>query len=466
MTKQRFFYQLSTGLLLLLSIMSQSAVALSLGEINVRSNFAEPFIADITLPVYTADEMGSIEIHLASAKQHKAMGYDLTKTSKQFQFSVKENDKGALYIEIRTKAAVKELSISLLLEVTSVSGRIIKGYDILLSPKVIPSQHEKHADADAHKLKAETPHTNTRDKETSTPQVDSTPKTATPNHQSHSKVKKLKNGGFEYRSVAYGESLSRIAQRIRPDKSMHMYQVMIALYNENPNAFVDSNINSLQAGSNLKLVNIKQIKEISKSDAFSLIQKYAGLSTTADIKADTEGSTVNTANAVSDDIDNIVTGAIGGAIGNTVDRAINNEINNETPFSQAEAMSDEIILSASISSDAANSVTTQLKKAKTLVDDLDIENKNLRERIAALEIQINQASEEIFSPQVSANSAPAAAPAQQNPIVVNDGSTIPFAQTMQNTSFTSENRTIISLVAVGVLLIGLFFIRKKKSVLG
>ena len=53
----------------LLFLFSQSSFALSLGEIKVISTFAQPFLAEIKLPSYTADEMQSIEINLASKKQ-------------------------------------------------------------------------------------------------------------------------------------------------------------------------------------------------------------------------------------------------------------------------------------------------------------------------------------------------------------------------------------------------------------
>jgi len=263
-------------LVVLLGIISQSAIALSLGDINVRSHFAEPFLAEIELPSHNADEMGSIEVHLASQKQHLAMGYELTETTKQFRFTVKENTKGDLYIEVRSKSAVKELSISFLLEVTSINGRIIKKYEILLSPKDMSKIPEEEATKLAlQKNAAAINIANKESKQKNEVETKAEIPLATESTERPSKIKKLNGGGLEYTRVDTGESLSRIAQLMRPHKSMHMYQIMIALYNENPDAFLNRSINNLKVGSSLKLINIDGIKDISPSEARKLVRQYA-----------------------------------------------------------------------------------------------------------------------------------------------------------------------------------------------
>ncbi|MDF2178053.1 hypothetical protein P2G88_07285 [Aliiglaciecola sp. CAU 1673] len=71
-------------------------------------------------------------------------------------------------------------------------------------------------------------------------------------------IKGPKNSTREYSGNEYGpidsnDTLWRIAERYRPNKSLSIYQVMLAIYELNPHAFEDKNLNLLINGSMLKL---------------------------------------------------------------------------------------------------------------------------------------------------------------------------------------------------------------------
>jgi len=440
MSLHHHFHRLGILLILLASLISHSAIALSLGEIKVRSYFAEPFLGEISLPAYTIDEMDGIEIGVASAKQHMAMGYELSKLSRNLRFTVKENNNGDLYIEVRSKSAIKDLSISFLLEVTTVSGRIIKGYDILLSPKPLPRNRQSFA-AQTEPKPLSVSANAIKQGATTDPKITTANKT--------SKVRKLEGGGFEYRGVNAGESLSRIAQRIRPKKSMHMYQVMIALYNENPDSFLDGNINHLKAGSNLQLRNIDAITAISKTQAFELIQQYAN-------NPNHHSTPKRTIADNAENTDKI-----------TADSA---KEKHKLPV-----VNDEIPLMADVLSrsqpDALAAIKAQLKNANKQINELGIKNKALLERIAELEQQINETSKVLFSSDTSSPQLPAQSETNTldgngdtpvSPSVV-DSNLKQVAANQPETSFLKENQTPISLTIVAILIVALIGIRKKRN---
>ena len=58
------------------------------------------------------------------------------------------------------------------------------------------------------------------------------------------------------------DTLWRVAERIRPDASLSLYQVMYALYQKNPDAFLDNNLNHLRPGSVLILPTKEEIQQI------------------------------------------------------------------------------------------------------------------------------------------------------------------------------------------------------------
>ena len=460
-------------LVVFLSLISQSALALSLGDIHVRSHFAEPFLAEITLPSYDIDETASIDIHLASAEQHKAMGYEISDTTKRFQFSIKENTEGKLYIEVRSASAVKELSISLLIEVISVNGRIIKGYDILLTPKAISSifdsQNENKMEnelnkpksvikfrlANIEKIKPEETLEKTESiqikNEISHAKVKQDVTLTSKKSDLHSKVKQLPEGGFQYSKIGNGESLSRIAQRIRPHKSMHMKQVMIALYKENPNAFVNGNINHLIQGSSLKLRNIDSIKDISVSRASELVLQYSN------------SSIANSNAALSQN--------------NRTDKESSSII--ELEVNRLEISNNEDILSAEFLDEAhsekVSGLENELNNARLMIDKLDIKNKALNERIASLEKKIEVTTKAFFSPQTQketntteeslAQSGTAEKPPTQDTLIVH---TDMVNEEEKNYSFIEtieQNKITFALIIIGILSIILITINKKDSIL-
>jgi pilus assembly protein FimV len=58
------------------------------------------------------------------------------------------------------------------------------------------------------------------------------------------------------------DTLWRVAERIRPEPGISLYQVMYALYLKNPEAFLDNNLNHLRPGAVLILPSADEIKQI------------------------------------------------------------------------------------------------------------------------------------------------------------------------------------------------------------
>ena len=70
-----------------------------------------------------------------------------------------------------------------------------------------------------------------------------------------------------YGPITPKDTLWNIATRVRPDTRLSVYQVMQALYQENPQAFVDSNINHLVEGQYLKIPSFNNMMAINTDSA-------------------------------------------------------------------------------------------------------------------------------------------------------------------------------------------------------
>lgn len=61
------------------------------------------------------------------------------------------------------------------------------------------------------------------------------------------------------------DTLWRIAAKVRPDNSVNIYQVMVALYEKSPSSFLDKNLNHMRDGAYLKVPTIAQMRAISSA---------------------------------------------------------------------------------------------------------------------------------------------------------------------------------------------------------
>lgn len=74
-------------------------------------------------------------------------------------------------------------------------------------------------------------------------------------------------GELDYGIVQKGDSLWRISEKIRPDDSISVYQVMMALLKSNPDAFVDGNVNRLKVGHVLRIEDPGLLTAMSTQEA-------------------------------------------------------------------------------------------------------------------------------------------------------------------------------------------------------
>ena len=74
-------------------------------------------------------------------------------------------------------------------------------------------------------------------------------------------------GELDYGIVRKGDNLWTIAEKLRPDDSISVYQVMMALLQSNPDAFVDGNVNRLKVGHVLRIEDASLLTAMSQKEA-------------------------------------------------------------------------------------------------------------------------------------------------------------------------------------------------------
>ena len=220
----------------LLCLVSAALHAVELSTLTVDSYLYELFKAEITLEGLPDDHSPQdLSVGLASAQTHMASGLILNPTVEDFEFSFDfESDRPR--IVIRSSQPVKVPFLRFLLQVDTVSGRLLRDYTAILDPPnyfFSPAPLESEA---SESMGADTLYP-----------------------------------GERYGPVRPGLTLIQIARAIKAEPSTTLHQKLAALVADNPDAFIDGNMNRLRENS---LLHMPSQRLMSKNDAAAASSIY------------------------------------------------------------------------------------------------------------------------------------------------------------------------------------------------
>jgi len=237
---------LTTGLLGLL--LTNTVLALGLGEIKLNSSLNEPLDAEVQLT--SIGELTDIEIlvGLGSPRDFKNAGVERLFLLTDLNFSVDLANRAQPVLRITSKKPIREPYLNFLVEVQWPTGRLVREYTLLLDLPVYASERTA-----AKKIEAAS----------SGPQLHSKP--ASPRPVSNTPSSQPPVAGDGQYSVSAGDTVWAIAQRIRPRQAT-MNQTMAAIKQLNPDAFINDNINLLKKGAVLRLPEGSDIRALTQAE--------------------------------------------------------------------------------------------------------------------------------------------------------------------------------------------------------
>ncbi|GEM_PF-1142023 len=276
------------------------ADALALGEIEVRSMLNEPLDAQVPLVAASSSELSTLVVSPASAAAFETAGLELTGYVAGLQFEVVPG--ASPFVRVRGRTAAREPFLDLLLEFSWGSGRLLRNYTILLDPPAVafqqvaqaeqsqsdapaavePSVGEPQSAAPARPVApapadtaqpitdpafnegvgwvdAASPETSVQPK----PQPRTRPAAAA-SAPTVGAARGTTTG--RYGPVKKSETLWSIAYRLRPDPSLSMDQMQLAIFYANPEAF-DGNLNTLKAGATLAVPSAADVASVDPETA-------------------------------------------------------------------------------------------------------------------------------------------------------------------------------------------------------
>lgn len=265
---------------------TSTAQALGLGDIELESHLNEPLNAEIELLELRGLGAGEILPTLASNDAFVRAGVERNFFLSNIRFDVRENEAGELVIALSTNQPVREPFLNFLVEVNWPGGRLLKEYTLLLDPPVFDTG------VVGESLVVEPAEQSSGDTEITTTTTVSQPETTTEPVPAQVTPRDENLGPNEYR-VQRNDTLWEIATSLPAGEGYSPQQVMLAIQDLNPNAFLNNNINRLKAGSLLNLPGENQIATRTVQEAIDEVRRQnAGGSARSRVAADGEAAEV------------------------------------------------------------------------------------------------------------------------------------------------------------------------------
>ena len=244
------------ALFFVLSLTPMAVSALGLGLIDLKSGLNQPLKAEIALLSVSEDDLADIRVKLASSAAFTRAGVDRLFFLAQLRFKTGINAKGKTVIFVTSRDSVKEPFLNFLVELNWPQGRFLREYTMLLDP---PITFEKEAPVQIAAPR--------KSRSTKAGVIRKARVAAAPVKQTKPRKKAVSSSGAH--QVVRGDTLYDIAQKYRK-QGRSSKQAMMDIFEANPDAFVNNNINRLKSG--VELI-IKDLGEISQEEALKAYDK-------------------------------------------------------------------------------------------------------------------------------------------------------------------------------------------------
>ncbi|MCG7920397.1 MAG: hypothetical protein N0C81_06980 [Candidatus Thiodiazotropha lotti] len=245
--------KLSLAVAVATALSPMGALALGLGEIHPQSALNQTFKADIDLLSVSQEELQDVRVSLASHEAFKKAGMDRPFHLTGLKFAPQLTASGKPVITITSRDAIREPFLNFLVEVNWPKGRLVREFTVLLDPPVTLSR--KPAPGAAPVVRSQPVVSKVMPSR-------SAPAAAAP----MSETSMSSAGGREYGPVQPNDNLWNIAKQMQ-ESNESIEQVMMALLDHNPSAFINNNVNNLKVGKILRLPEDAEVTGLSKRAA-------------------------------------------------------------------------------------------------------------------------------------------------------------------------------------------------------
>ncbi|MFL6696134.1 MAG: FimV family protein, partial [Vitreoscilla sp.] len=284
-----------------LILLSTGASALGLGRVNVQSVLGEALRAEIEVTSLSAEEASSLRVNLASPDAFKASGVEYNAVLAGATVTLQRRADGRPVLVLSSDKVVQEPFVDVIVDFQWATGKLTRSYTLLIDPPgrntaaqpgttatapvfaspppvarapapapqvaLAPAPAPSPAPAPAPSARTPAP------KPTPAPRPAPAPKAApSPVQRAESPTPPpVASGGESTVKVNPGDTLTSLAAGNKPS-GVSLDQMLVSLYRNNPQAFIDDNMNRMKSGVTLTVPSAETAKQLSTPEAHQIIQ--------------------------------------------------------------------------------------------------------------------------------------------------------------------------------------------------
>ncbi len=250
--------------------------AVGLGGINVASSLGQPLKAEIELVAVGKADKPSLVARLASPDAYKGAGLDYPYGAK-YTFQIESRDNGEPYLKLSSSREINDPFVSLLIELSWASGKLMREYTFLLDPPGYVAVQPKSVAApevvpatvqEAPVEVKEAPQSVAKPEE-----VKSEPMPAAMEQPVEQPIAKpvevrthIRGNAAESVAVKRGDTLSKLAAQVKP-ADVSLERMLVALYRANANQFDGKNMNRIKVGKILRMPDQNSLDGVAQAEA-------------------------------------------------------------------------------------------------------------------------------------------------------------------------------------------------------
>ncbi|MFZ2268409.1 MAG: FimV/HubP family polar landmark protein [Azonexus sp.] len=259
-----------------LSVVPWVAEAAGLGRITVFSGLGQPLRAELEIAA-SKDEVAGMAARLAPPDAFSQAGIEYAGALRDLRFSVEKRAGGQPVVKVTSTRPINEPFLDFLVELNWPSGRLVREYTFLLDP---PEYANKTSSAPVSTAEAKVVETlRGRD---SAPRQAPPPAKLAPRQETapapapvpKAAPEAAKGNAAGTHAVKAGETLRKIASE-NQYQGVSLEQMLVGLYQNNPDAFIGKNINRLKTGAILGIPEKSVVESVSQAEAKKVYVAHA-----------------------------------------------------------------------------------------------------------------------------------------------------------------------------------------------
>lgn len=248
---------LNKAIAVLSLVVPTSAYSLGIGEIKLHSALNQSLDAEIALFMSKGESLSDIQVKLAPPEKFDEAGVAWSYFLSKIKFEAVSRRDGSTIVKLTSEEILREPFLDFLLEVSWPQGNLYREFTVLIDP---PAAYAQPVVPVIQKVEQET------NVATSFSEVSSI--------QPSSAIQVVNETSFsEYGPTNRSDSLWKVAEKTNTYDGVSIEQMMMAIYQVNPNAFYKDNVNALMADKLISIPEKELVLKLSRKQAIAAFKR-------------------------------------------------------------------------------------------------------------------------------------------------------------------------------------------------